>query len=121
MESPKITEHFSELTDDVRRYVRLRISMLKLLLTEKLSGLFSFIVITMIFFIIFLFVVLFLSLAFIYWFRIHVGPAYWGAMIVAGFYILLAIIIYLLRVRLFVNPVVRQLSQILLEEEQEDE
>ena len=121
MEQQRISDHLSELTDDVKRYVKLKISLLKLTLTEKLSRLFTLVILILVFFILFLFIVLFLSMAFFFWFRDNIGPAYLGALIVSGFYIVLGLVICLLRYRLFINPVVSQLSKILLEEEPEDE
>ncbi len=117
MESKKISDNFSEITENIKEYVNLKIDILKLTLTEKFARLASFIVIMLIFFIIFLFFSLFVSLAFIFWFRDHAGPAYIGALIVAAFYLILGGLIYLLRNTLFINPLVAQLSQILLEED----
>ena len=117
MESKKISDNFSEITENIKEYVHLKIDILKLTLTEKFARLASFIVIMLIFFIIFLFFSLFVSLAFIFWFRDHAGPAYIGALIVAAFYLILGGLIYLLRNTLFINPLVAQLSQILLEED----
>jgi hypothetical protein len=121
MESPKISESIADLTDQVRNYVRLRIDLFKLTLTEKLATLTTTLLISIIFFIVFLFFTLFLSLAFIFWFKEYAGEAYIGALIVAGFYILVGIIVYLLRDRLFLNRVVAQISKILIEEEEENE
>jgi hypothetical protein len=121
MESRKISENFSEITENIREYVLLKLDILKLTLTEKLARLASSLVIMLIFFILFLFISLFISLAFIFWFRDHAGPAYIGALIVAGFYLLVGCLIYLMRYTLFINPLVTQLSQILLEEEKDED
>jgi uncharacterized oligopeptide transporter (OPT) family protein len=121
MEPARIPDSFAGLTGDIKQYVKLRISLLKLLLTEKLSRLFTIVIMTMVFFILILFVLTFLGIAFLFWFREVAGPAYLGAIIVSGFYLLLGVVIYLLRYPLFLNPVVSQLSKILLEEEPEDE
>ena len=120
MECKKISDNFSEITENIKEYVHLKIDILKLTLTEKFARLASFVVIMLIFFIIFLFFSLFLSLAFLFWFRDHAGPAYIGALIVAAFYLILGGLTYLLRNTLFINPLVAQLSQILLEEDTDD-
>ncbi|HTX88108.1 MAG TPA: phage holin family protein [Bacteroidales bacterium] len=119
METQSIPENFNELTGSIREYIRLRIDLLKLNLTEKLSRIFTMAIALILFFLFFNFIILFASIAFILWFREHVGPAHWGALIVAGFYILLGILVWLLRRPLFVNPVVSQISKILLEEDHE--
>jgi len=121
MESPKISESIADMTDQVRNYVRLRIDLFKLDLTEKLATLITTLLISIIFFIVFLFFTLFLSLAFIFWFKEYAGAAWAGSLIVAGFYILIGIVVFVLRDRLFLNRIVVQISKILLEEEEEDE
>jgi hypothetical protein len=121
MEPQRISDHFSELTESVKEYVRLRIDMLRLTLTEKLSRIFIYTIILMIFFILFNFIILFFSIAFILWFREHAGAAYLGAIIVAGFYIFIGILIWLLRRPLFIDPVVSQISKILMEDDHENE
>jgi hypothetical protein len=121
MESPKISESIAELTDHVKRYVRLRINLFKLDLTEKLAILTTTLLISVIFFIVFLFFTLFLSLSFIFWFKEYAGDAWLGSLIVAGFYILVGLVVFLFRDRLFLNRIVTQISKILLEEEEENE
>ncbi|MDP4281822.1 MAG: phage holin family protein [Bacteroidota bacterium] len=121
MESHNISDNIHELTGSVKEYVKIRVSLLKISITEKMSKVISKMLITMAFFILFLFVILFISVAFIFWFRDHAGPAYAGALIVASFYVILGFVVYLLRKKLFVNPVVTMLSKMLLEEEKEAE
>jgi hypothetical protein len=121
MEEKKISETISDLSDQVRDYIHLRIDIFKLNLTEKLATLTTTLLISIIFFIVFLFFTLFLSLAFIFWFREYVGTAWVGALIVAGFYILVGIVVFLLRDKLFLNRIVVQISKILLEEEEQNE
>jgi uncharacterized membrane protein YqjE len=121
MEQKKISESIAELTDQVKNYVQLRIDLFKLNLTEKLATLTTTLLISIIFFIVFLFFTLFLSLAFIFWFKDYVGAAWAGSLIVAGFYILVGIVVFLLRDKLFLNRIVVQISKILLEEEEENE
>jgi amino acid transporter len=121
MEQKKVSESIADLTDQVRNYVRLRIDLFKLDLTEKLATLTTTLIISIIFFIVFLFFTLFLSLAFIFWFKEYAGDAWVGALIVAGFYILVGILVYFLRDRLFLNRIVVQISKILLEEEEQNE
>lgn len=121
MEFKEISENFSDITENIKEYVHLKIDILKLTLTEKFAQLATFIVIILIFFVIFLFFTLFISLAFIFWFKDHAGPAYVAALIVAAFYLLLGGLIYLFRNSLFINPFVSQLSKILLEESDDNE
>jgi hypothetical protein len=121
MESKTLSENFSELSGNVQDYINLRIDLLKLTITEKMASIGAFFMVAVIFFILFLFVLMFFSLAFIFWFRDHVGAAYAGALIVAGLYIIIGIFVFLLRNKLFINPLVEQLSKILMEETSEHE
>jgi len=121
MECKKISDNFSEISENIKEYILLKIDILKLTLTEKFARLASFVVIMLIFFVIFLFFSFFISLAFIFWFRDHAGPLYIGALIVAAFYLILGGMIYLLRNALFINPLVSQLSKILLEDPDDNE
>ena len=121
MESQTLSENFSELSENVKDYINLRLDLLKLTVTEKMASIGSFFLVTVIFFILFLFVLMFFSLAFIFWFRDYIGTAYAGALIIAGVYIIAGMIIFLLRKKLFINPFVEQLSKILMEETSEHE
>jgi len=121
METSKISDNFSELTGNVKEYVNLRIDYIKLLLTEKIAKLASFFLIAVIFFILAMFLLLFISLAFVFWFGEEVGPAYLGALIMIAVYILSGVTIYAFRGKLFINPMVTHLTKIIMEESDENE
>jgi hypothetical protein len=120
MESQNLKDNVSEISENVKAYIRLKTDLLKLTLTEKVSLIISTLLISVILFLIFLFISMFVSIAFIFWFRDHAGPLYVGALIVAGFYLLVGVIVFLMRNSLFIDPLVSQISKILLEEEDED-
>lgn len=121
MEKRRISENVSLLTENVKDYVNLRISLLKLILTEKIAELTSFFLIAVIFFILAMFLLLFLSLAFIFWFGKTVGPLWVGALIITGVYIVGGLMIYVFRHQFFINPLVSHLTKILMEEKDEKE
>lgn len=121
MESEKISDNFSNLTENVKDYINLRIDLVKLIITEKIARLASFFLIAVIFFIIAMFIMLFLSLAFLFWFGDIVGPTWVGALIVTAFYVLVCLIIYMKRDQIFLNPLVTHLAKILLEDQDETE
>lgn len=120
MESNRISDNVSSMTENVRDYVNLRIDYIKLLLTEKIASLSSWILISLIFFILAMFLLLFISLSFVFWYGDEVGPTYVGALIVVAFYAVVGIVIYGLRFQLFVNPMVKRLAKIILEDENEN-
>lgn len=119
MESKKISENFSDLAASAREYLLLQLDLMKLVVAEKLSRLLTTLIVVIALFILFLFLLTFLSLAFVFWFGGHVGEAWVGALIMAGFYLLLAIMLYLMRTAIFVNPLVVQITKILLEKKDE--
>jgi hypothetical protein len=117
MESNRISDNFSSLTENVRDYINLRVDYVKLLLTEKIAKLASFFLLSVIFFILAMFLVLFISFAFVFWFGEEVGPTYFGALIVVAVYIIIGLLIYWMRHKMFINPMVKHLAKILMEEE----
>ena len=121
MESEGISENFSDLTGNVKKYIQLRLNLLKLKLTEKISRVVTFLLISLIFLILFLFLLIFLSMAFIFWFKEYIGSAYVGALIVSGVVSILILIIYLLRVKLFIDPLVAELSKVIMDGAEENE
>ncbi len=121
MEQRKISENFSAMTDDVRQYIQLKLDMLRLVITEKMSKLTSFFMLGVIFLCFFFFFILFVSLAFLFWFKDHLGPAWAGSLIIAGFYLLLGFLAYRLRFKLFIDPLVSELSKIIMEGDEDDE
>lgn len=120
MEPNSIPENFSDLTESAKDYINLRIDYIKLLLTEKIAKLASFFLISVIFFILAMFLILFISFAFVFWFGEEVGPTYVGALIIVALYLILGLLIYGMRHQWFINPMVRQLAKILMEEENEN-
>lgn len=122
MKAPgRISDNVSLLTENVKDYVNLRIDLAKLILTEKIAKLASFFLIAVIFFILAMFLLLFLSLAFVFGFGDSIGPAWLGALIVTAVYILGGTLIYVKRHQFFINPMVSHLTKILMEDKDEDE
>lgn len=119
MESGNISDNFSELTENVKKYINLRIDLVKLVLTEKLARMASVFLIIIILFILFMFLLLFLSFSFIYWYGAVVGPTYVGALIVTGVYLLAGLAIIIFRIQLIMNPLIRQISKVLMDNKNE--
>ena len=117
----RISDNVSMITENVKDYINLRIDLAKLILTEKLAKLGAFFLIAVIFFILGMFLLLFLSLAFVFWFEDAIGPAWLGALIVTAVYIFAGLLIWLKRHHLFINPLVSHLTKILMEEKDENE
>jgi hypothetical protein len=121
MEPGKISDNFSMLTENVKDYINLRIDLGKIIVTGKIAKLAAFFLISVIFFILGMFLLLFLSIAFVFWFGEDLGPAWLGALIVTAFYVLCGTLIYVQRYKFFINPLVTQLTKILMEDKDENE
>lgn len=117
----RVTENVSRLTENIKDYVNLRIDLAKLTITEKLAKITSFFLIAVIFFILGMFLLLFLSLSFVFWFGNEIGPTWLGSLIVTVIYLLAGVIIYVKRHQFFINPLVSHLTKILMEEKDENE
>jgi len=120
MESNRISDNFSSMTENVRDYVNLKIDYFRILLTEKFAKLASYFLMTVVFFILAMFLILFISFAFVFWYGEEVGPTFVGALIITAFYIIIGLLIYGLRYKLFINPMVKRLAKIIMEEGNEN-
>jgi hypothetical protein len=121
MQSNKISERFEALADTLKRYIGLRLELIKCVVAEALARLGAIMVIIFVLSLLAFLVLFFLSFAFVGWYAEYFHHAYIGALIVALFYILAGVVIYLLRDRIFLNPLVSACSKILLEEEEHEE
>jgi len=121
MESGNISDNFSELTENIKKYINLRIDMVKLVLTEKLARMATILLIIVILFVLFMFLLFFLSFSFIFWYADHVGPAYAGALIVTCVYLLAGIAVVIFRIQLILNPLIRQITKVLMDNKNEVE
>lgn len=121
MEKKNLGEQFKSLSGDTKEYLQLKLELFKLTATEKLAMVVSHLIISVIILFLVGMVVIFLSFAFIYWFDAHVGSLWAGALIVAGFDILVGVLIYAFRNPLFINPLVSKMSNIILEDDDDEE
>ncbi len=121
METGPISDNISSLTENVKDYINLRIDLFKLVITEKISRVVSAFLIAVVFFILAMFMLLFLSLAFMFWFGEVVGPTWAGALIVTALYVIAGLIIYRKRHQIFLNPLVTQITKVLMEEDSSHE
>ncbi|MFH1937499.1 MAG: phage holin family protein [Bacteroidota bacterium] len=121
MEARKIPEHFSSLSGNVKHYIRLKIELYKLMAAEGVAQLISHIIISLVLFLLSIFLLFFLSMAFIYWYGEHVGQEYIGALIVVGFYLLASVMVYLFRYQLFINPLISRLTTLMKEEDSDED
>ena len=106
-------EKVEGLTGHVKEYINTRVELTKLHLAEKSSLVVGNLIAFVIVGVIFLFVVVFGSIAGAWALSDMIGKPYAGFLIVAGFYLLLGIIVWLARGRLIRFPVMNAIIKML--------
>jgi hypothetical protein len=116
-------EKVEELTDHLKEYVNTRVELAKLQLAEKASLVISDLIAFCIVAILFLLVLVFGSIAGAWALSSWIGKPYSGFLIVAGLYLLLAIIVWAFRSRFIrlplMNALIRQLHKVDDDDQQE--
>jgi hypothetical protein len=103
-EDISLSDLIKRLFEQVKVYFNLRVDYLRLYIAENLIRFFSGLVLWMVIFLFLFFVLVFSSFAFAYWYGELTGHWSVGFLIIAGFYMLLAIVVYALRRALIVKP-----------------
>lgn len=119
--SKDLTKNLGELNGSVKSYVQAKIDLVKLRFLEKItrftSYLFTFLVVLM-----FLMLIIgFAATAFAVWYGETYNNYVTGLLIAGGVLILLALIFILLRKPIVTTSVLKNFSEILFEDEVEDE
>lgn len=115
-----LTENFEQVNQAFGKYVEARLNLLKIQLLEKITRVGTYFL-SSVFSILALFLVLLmLGLAFSFWYGEAHGNLVHGFLISAGFFILLAFAAIWMRKRLFSDPIVRNISGIIFEDEEDE-
>jgi len=93
------------LVEHVETYTRATVDLAKLRMVQKASEVLSNIAVTIVLIVLCSMVLVFVSIGAALWIGESLGSAYYGFFIVAGFYLVLALLLYLLRDRLVKKPV----------------
>jgi hypothetical protein len=101
----KTTHHIDELFSEARHYVDTRTELLKLKVADKTSDIVSSTISGIIITLAILFFFSFLNIGVALWIGASIGSIYSGFFIVAGFYALVALIIYIFRDSWLKSPV----------------
>lgn len=115
MKGKPLTESVAELKEAMGRYINARIGLVQVKLLDKFTKAGTFIITTVIIVIAVSFVLLLLALAFSYWYGERYGSISEGLIISAGFYIVLALLIYLFRKSLISNTIIRECAELFFE------
>ena len=110
-------DQYHEMSHDIKKCIDMRVDLLKLQTVEKGS---KFISGFLVFLIVAIFVccaIGYLSFAMLFEMESYFGSMTPGCIILAGIFILLAFLVYILRKHIFINPLVRLLGSIMLDDE----
>jgi len=88
-----------------------------LVIVERLAKIFSKFFALIVFLLLVFFFFLFISLAFVFWYETAFGSRLQGYLIAALFYLIVGVIIYLFRKKLFLNPMIGGLTDTAFEAE----
>lgn len=108
------TENVNHLTV-LRKYVDTQITYLKLEAVEKISRIFSTLLLVLICVILLLCALFYLSAAFIVWTETLFQSYIPGILIVSALFVLLSSLLYVYRVNCFLNPFIRMMSKIMFD------
>lgn len=98
-EQPEEKSFTARLYEQTEQYVRTTIELYKLKAAKTLSSVFAAVATGFIIWIISLFIILFLSIGTAFYLGELLGKWHYGFFIIAGFYILIAVVIYIYRVK----------------------
>lgn len=105
-----ITSSLTNLSQEFKQYLNLKVALVSLNLSRRFSQLFSLLLSAIIFVGLFSVILLMLTFAFVYWYGSEVGTIYQGFLIAGLFYMLVAFMVYAFRKQLFIDPMIRLLN-----------
>lgn len=119
MNKQTFDSHIRKITRSIKQYLELKTELYGLIVVERLARIYSHFIAALIFTFFIFFFTLFISLGFVRWFEAATGRIFLGYLIVAAFYLLMALIVHLFRRRIFFDPMVKTLSKTFFEKEDE--
>ena len=121
MENTRIADNISEVIDASRKYVEANLKLFKLSLLERLSKVVSLIISTTLVMLVGTIVMLLLSLSAAVLIGDMLHSRALGLLIMALFFLLLVIFLWVKRKTLIINPVIRSLNDIVFSDDEPDE
>ena len=115
------TDIYKSFIKNTKDYILLNYDLLRLKLIEKLALIIALVLSLFIGILLIIIAIVYFSFAFVHWTAALFESLIPGSLIVGGLFILLFIIFFSLRKRLFVNPMIKLLSNIIFNEPQKPE
>ncbi len=120
MKKNSLTDNFSELNDMIKSYLEARIDLWKVLLLEKITKIGTYFFTAISILVTFLFIMLFLAIAFSFWYGNTYGNISTGFLISAGFFVLVSLGIFVFRKPLFSNSIIKNIASIIFSDEENE-
>ncbi len=117
MDQEKMEKNLSKTIENIKQYVNLKTELYSLIIIERTAKVLSRVILLLIVTMLMFFFLLFLSFAFVQWFGYATGSESVGYVIIAAFYLLIGVVIFRLRKRLFLDPLLRGITEIFAEDE----
>lgn len=121
MENTRIADNISEVIDASRKYVEANLKLFKLSLLERLSKVVSLIISTTLVMMVGSLFVLFLSLSIAVFIGDLLNSRALGYLVMALFFLLIVIFLWIKRKTLVINPVIRSLNDIVFTDDEKEE
>lgn len=112
---------YKQLIEDGQEYIRTRYDLLRLELLEKMSRIFALILMLLVSIILALTAFIYFSFAFVRWLGQFFANDAWAFCIVGAIFLLLLGVFFVFRKQIFLNPLIRQLSEILFRKPEEEQ
>ncbi len=121
MKDKSLHDNFTELSGVVKNYIDARINLWKVHLLEKVTRAGVYLLTFILIWIAALFILLLLTLGFSFWYEAsNHGTLFEGFLISAGFFAVLALLVFLLRKQLFANHIVRNIAPLIFNEDKKE-
>lgn len=110
-----------EIATHIKDYINVRIDKVKLDVAEKTSSVLANLIAGLMVLLVFLLFFLFVNFSIAYALAEWIGKTWAGFLVVAGFYLLIGVIVWLARQRILRIPIMNKIAESLFKNEAEDE
>ena len=117
--SSELVKNLGELNGSVKSYIEARIDLVKLTLLEKTARLVTCLINYLVVILFSVMVIVFAAAAFAIWYGQTYDNYYEGVLIAAGILIVICLFYIMLRRQIITNPIIRNFSEVLFEEDDE--
>jgi len=118
MDKKKIDKELNKTFANIKDYLTLKKDYYSLILTERLSKILTRFIVIIVSTMLLLFFILFISFAIVSWLNRITDSEIFGYVIIAFFYLALVILMLVFQKQLFLNPLIKGINSMILEDEE---